>query len=241
MLVPTADEILKDKLPSFAPSYNQIGAFDWLKEGISSSSYIDVASVLEEHKDEYIYYKTDHHWTTKGAYYAYRAYCDKIRIQGMTNEDFDINVATNEFYGTIYSKAHLAKTKPDSIYTYVPKLPSSFQVDYNLGEKKTDTLYETEFLNKRDKYSLFLGGNNAVVKITSDNKNGKTLLLIKDSFAHSLAPFLAPEYETVLMLDLRYYNAKVSEFVEQNNITDLLVLYNFATLSSDRSIMKIDK
>lgn len=241
MLVPTADEILKDKLPQYAPSYNQTAVFDRFRESVPNSTYIDVASVLREHADEYIYYKTDHHWTTDGAYYAYRAYCDQLGIQGLMREDFDITTVTNDFFGTIYSKAHLQSTKPDSINRYLPKLNASYRVDFNMGEKQADSLYVDSFLQKRDKYSYFLGGNNAVVEITSENKNGKTLLLIKDSFAHSIAPFLANDYETIFMVDLRYYNGKMTAFIEENSVTDLLVLYNFATLSSDNSILKIDK
>lgn len=241
MLVPTSAAILKDKLPPFAFNYNQLKAFDTVYNAIPQGAYIDVAAVLDEHDDEYIYYKTDHHWTTDGAFYAYQAYCDYVGLEGISYNDFEIKSVTDDFYGTIYSKANLLQTKPDKIYRYTPNMPLSYTVDYNMGQKTSDSLYEEEFLLKRDKYSYFLGGNNAVVKITSSNKNGKTLLVLKDSFAHSIAPFLANEYENVIMLDLRYYNGKVSEFITQNAVTDLLVLYNFATLYTDKTITQIDK
>lgn len=239
MLAPTASQILKDKLPDFVESYDQLKCFDRLRGLIPEEAYIDIASVLKEHDDEYIYYKTDHHWTTDGAFYSYRAYCDRVGIEGISYRNFDIKAVTDDFYGTIYSKANLLQTKPDKIYRYSPNQSMSYEVDYNMGEKQTDTLYEEAFLQKRDKYSYFLGGNNAVVKITSSNKNGKTLLMVKDSYGHSMAPFLANEYETVYMLDLRYYNGDVADFINDNGVTDITVLYNFASLYSDKTIMKI--
>ena len=241
MLIPTAAEILTSQLPAYAPGYEQVKAFETLKEKIPESCYVDSTQTLKEHQNEYIYYKTDHHWTTLGAYYGYRAYCDKVGIEGLTQDAFDVLVATDEFLGTIYSKANLPSTHADTIHYYQPKTPKSYTVDYNLGEKQTDTLYDQSFLEERDKYSFFLGGNNALVEITSENKNGKTLLLIKDSFAHSMVPFLVNDYETILMVDLRYYNGQMSKLIEDNNVTDALVLYNFSTLASDTSIMKIDK
>lgn len=241
MLVPTASNILKDKLPAYATQFDQDRMIDNIKQGMKQGKFIDLASALAKHSNEYIYYKTDHHWTTHGAYYAYVAWCDEMGIDIMKKEEFDIKVVTNEFYGTIYSKARLSSTKPDEIYTYVPKQPMAYEVNYNMGSKKTNTLYEKEFLSKRDKYSLFLGGNNPIVQINSLNKNGRKLLLIKDSFAHCFAPFVANNFEQVHMLDLRYINMSVESYMAQNGITDVMVLYNTKNFATETNLIKLNK
>lgn len=240
MLVPTASNILKDKLPTYATQFNQDKMIDSIKHGMKYGNFIDLRPVLDEHSSEYIYYKTDHHWTTNGAYYAYSAWCKQMGIEAMKKEEFDIKIVTNEFYGTIYSKARLKSTKPDVIYTYVPKQTMSYKVDYNLGSKITNTLYENDFLNKRDKYAFFSGGNNPVVQINSSNKNGKKLLLIKDSFAHCFAPFVANDFEQVHMLDLRYVNMSVESYMAQNGITDVMVLYNTINFATETTLIKLN-
>ena len=104
---------------------------------------------------------------------------------------------------------------------------------------RSRALYDESFLSKRDKYSYFLGGNNALVTIRSSNPNGKHLLLVKDSYAHSMVPFFADEYESIHMVDLRYYNGKLSEYIPQEGITDVLVLYNTTTFTSDIGVPKM--
>ena len=110
-----------------------------------------------------------------------------------------------------------------------------------MGQKITDTLYELNFLNKKDKYSIFLNGNNPLVKIESSNKNGKNLLTIKDSFANSFAPFVANDFETVHMIDLRHFNMSVEEYIIDNNITDALVLYNTMNFAQDMNMLNLIK
>lgn len=241
MLVPTSSNILKDKLPSYATQFDQDLMLDSIKEGIKYGKFIDVRQLLNSNSKEYIYYKTDHHWTTLGAYYGYLAWCNEMSINAMKQEDFDVKIASIDFYGTIYSKARLRTTKPDTIYTYIPKAPLTYGVDYNQGSNLTDTLYENNFLDKRDKYSLFLGGNNPLVKITSSNKNGKKLLLIKDSYAHCFAPFIANEFEEVHMIDLRYVNISLQSYIDENNITDALLLYNTINFATESNILKLNK
>jgi hypothetical protein len=241
ILVPTASNILKDKLPAYATQFDQDTMIDTIKQGMKQGKFLDLRPVLDKHSSEYIYYKTDHHWTTNGAYYAYAAWCDEMDTYGMKKEDFDIKIATKEFYGTIYSKARLSSTKPDDIYTYVPKQPMTYKVNYNMGSKITNTLYENEFLKKRDKYALFIGGNNPVIQINSSTQNGKKLLIIKDSFAHCFAPFVANDFEEVHMLDLRYVNMSVESYMAQNGITDVMVLYNTINFATETNLIKLNR
>lgn len=237
MIVPTAGNILADKLPSNATDFDQHPLLDEIA-GLNAT-VPDLQKALSARKRDDIFYKTDHHWTTLGAYYGYRAWCDATGNKGRTMAEFTQEEVTNEFYGTIYSKARLFSTKPDTIIRYMPNEQTKFTVTYNQGEKVMDTLYQDEFLQKRDKYSYFLGGNNPVVKIEGGEKNGKKLLLIKDSYAHSIAPFFATDFEEVHMLDLRYLNISVEEYIKTNSITDTVVLYNTINFAKDSNVFKL--
>lgn len=241
MIVPTAAETLKEKLPAFAAEFSQPELFAAVQSGIPAECWVELLEPMAAHREEYLYYKTDHHWTTLGAYYGYRAWCESVSVPGLTDADFHRRQVSDSFYGTLYSKARLATTKPDQMQVYLPRQEQSYQVDYNMGEKQTQTLYAEEYLSKRDKYSYYLGGNNALVTIKSDLQNGKKLLLVKDSYAHSMVPFLVNEFEEIAMIDLRYFNQPLSEFMEQNAFTDLLVLYNAVTFSEDLGVMKMDR
>lgn len=239
MLAPTSSQILTDKLPTLAYDYNQLAAYDGVKNSIPAGTFVDIADSLSAHKDEYIYFKTDHHWTTLGAYYAYRSLCENLGITGTTLDDYEVTTVSDNFYGTLYSNARLPSTKPDSIDVYLPKFSTDYQLNYNFGQKRTTTLYDESYLNVRDQYSYFLGGNEAIVDITSQNKNGKKLLLIKDSYSHAMIPFLVNDFETIIMLDLRFYNGSLQQYIGQMNFTDIALIYNFETLATDVHLSKL--
>ncbi|MGN0512799.1 MAG: DHHW family protein [Lachnospiraceae bacterium] len=241
MIVPTATSILSDKLPWMAPSFDQNTYIDYIKEK-TDGMFVDVRESLLSHKDEYIYYKTDHHWTSMGAYLAYRSFCDAKGYSAFDEEAFDVELAADDFLGTIYSKINYAK-QSDEMYIYKIKEPVKYHVEYNAGEKESDSLFETEHLMTKDKYSVFLNGNNAVVTI--DTKGGKedgdTLLVIKDSYAHCFVPFAANHYKKIVMIDLRYLKMPVSRVIEEYGITDVLVLYNTVHFAKDTNLSLIEK
>lgn len=185
---------------------------------------------------EYIYYRTDHHWTSRGAYYAYEKWAEVMGFNPFPMEKFDIVLASDQFYGTIHSKLNY-KIKPDNIYLYKLKEDMNYSLTYNL-DVQSDSLYDLEKLKAKDKYSVYMGGNNAIVEVKTDNKNARKLLVIKDSFAHSFVPFAVNHYETTYMVDLRYYNGSISDLIEDNGITDILVLYNVIGFVKDNNISK---
>lgn len=241
MLVPTASAILTDKLPAFATQFDQDEMLDYIKAEMINGKFVDIRTALKEHNREEIYYKTDHHWTTIGAFYAYEAWCQQMGIEYHTQEEYVIQMVSDNFYGTIYTKARLIGTKPDKIYRFTPKFENAYAVDYNLGERTENSLYAESYLSKRDQYSYFLSGNNPLVKIQSSNQNGKKLLLIKDSFAHSLAPFAANDFEEVHMVDLRYLNMSMQDYMEQNEITDVLILYNTINFATEKTLVNLNR
>lgn len=239
MLVPTASEILTDKLPRFATGYNQSSYMDQVSTSIAKDTFLDIRDTFNKHKDEYIYYRTDHHWTTLGAYYAYEQWAREVGFEPLSREKFDITLASDQFYGTIYSKVNI-KVSPDEIYLYQIKEDMGYQLQYNMADM-TDSLYDYKKLEGKDKYSVFMRGNNALVEVQTNQNNGRRLLVIKDSFAHSFVPFAVNHFETTFMIDLRFYNGGIEKFIEENEITDILVLYNTIGFVNDINIGKILK
>lgn len=233
MMVPTKSWILREKLPAFAPHYKEQKFYDALQQKLEKEDVlISVEPVLDAHKEEEIYYRTDHHWTTLGAWYAYEQYTKAVggdlqRAQGKKK----FRCISKDFYGTTYAKINYAR-QADKIEIYEPE--DKLRVVYNMGEKKTKTLYDVSFLKTADQYSVFTGGNQAVLEITGGIKNGKTLLLIKDSFANSILPFLAEDYEKLVVVDLRQLNVSGDRLLEMFSPTDILILYNSAQFAQDK-------
>ena len=153
-------------------------------------------------------------------------------------------VLSDQFLGTTYSKANLYTVQPETIMYYKNPNEYPLEVEYRAGDKVTQTsnsLIEEKYLNEKDKYSAFLNGNQAITKITTSNKNGKKLLIVKDSYANSFAPFAVNNYEEVHMIDLRAYRQSTLDYMEQNGITDVLLLYNVQNFTEDSNVYQLTK
>ena len=172
------------------------------------------------------------------AYYAYTEWANKKNIQPINIDTLNLKNVSTDFKGTLYSKLNYSK-EADSINIYNPE--AKYNIRYNLGTNSYNSLYELSHTNTSDQYSLFLNGNHGLVQIDSSNKNGKKLVVFKDSYANCFIPFIADEYETIYIIDLRYFNGKVSNFINENNITELLLLYNINSLSTDTNLYKLNK
>ncbi len=240
MIVPTASSVLKDKIPAYAQEYDQQTLISQIGDAIGKDHLIEVGDVLGQHKEEYIFYRTDHHWTSLGAYYAYVEACGKLGITPIPQSEFTKTEVTKEFLGTTYSKVNI-KTTPDTITLYEQATKPSYHVALNHDKEQLEGLFDYKKLEQKDKYPVFLGGNNAYVEITGGEKNGKTLLVVKDSFAHTLVPFLAPHYEKIIMIDYRYFNESTEQLVEKEAVTDILVLYNTMNFVEDRNLLKLGR
>lgn len=240
LIAPTAVNILEDKLPAFAPVYyNQDEYLSRLSKSIDNKiDFVNISSEMKKHKDEYIYYKTDHHWTTLGAYYAFLDFEKQSGLKTQPNS-YDKYRVSNDFYGTLYSKSGY-KVKPDQVDIYTPKDKNDqVIVEYKEEKKKSPTIYESEALKKKDKYEVFLGGNHPVVDIKTTSESDKTLLLIKDSYANSFVQFLTPYYKEIIMVDPRYYYEDIEKLIKEKNVTDLLYLYNANTFFNDSSLAPV--
>jgi hypothetical protein len=233
MLVPTASMIYAHKLPAFAPEIDQRALLD---QAAAIPDFIDVSPALAAHSDDYIFYATDHHWTSLGAFYAYNAWRGQNGLPARSFEDYDTEFLSSEFYGTTYSKASLYMVAPDIITAFYPKDTGVLNVDYNMGEKVTDSFYERSYLDVKDKYSVFLNANQSLVRIKTGHTNGKKLFLVKDSYANTFAQFLLSDYEEILVADLRFFKTSIYDFIAENGVTDIMILYNLKGFAADANV-----
>jgi len=240
LIVPTSTLPLQDKLPKNAPVFNQNIAFDMIYSNLSSDcKLIDIRPILDAHKTEYIYYKTDHHWTTFGAYLGYTEW-QRQNGNSVELSDYHIILATSDFKGSLYSKVLNRNSALDEIYIYDKIQQPTYEVKYNFGKTQTDSVYELKRLNEKDKYQVFLNGNHPELTISTNINNNKHLLLFKDSFANAFIPFLLSDYETIHVIDLRYFKEDLNDYINHNNITEYLFLYNIKNFCEDTSIPMIN-
>lgn len=240
MLVPTSISINSNLLPNNAPTYNEIDTIKYIYNKMHFDT-INVYDTLNTHNSDYdMFYRLDHHWTSFGAYYAYVEYSKANNINPYSLNSFNIEKVTSEFNGTLYSKTNDYSKKSDSIYKFT--LPNTdYTVNYVYTKKETKSLYEESYLTKKDKYSYFLDNNHPLIVITNNKiDTKKELIIIKDSFANSMVPFLINHYKKIHIIDPRYYKASISNYILENkSITDCLILYNINTIDSDLGVFGI--
>lgn len=237
MLVPTAQSVLADKLPSNVSDNGELVSRGKVQRSLRENIHIvDVYPALFANREQSIFYKTDHHWTTNGAYYAYQALGKQMGFEPKIKEDFRIETVTNDFYGSLYSKSGYRHMKPDSIKLYLPEDNGRNSVEYVDEQQRSDSLYVMDNLKKKDKYTVFLNGNHGLIKIATSNRKGKKLLVIKDSYANSFLPFLTQHFQEIYAVDLRYYEGNIKKLIREQQIHDMLLLYNVQTFFEDPSI-----
>lgn len=224
MLVPTADNILAEKLPANAPVWDQTAFLEYAETQLGDSVFIDTASTLREHAAEDIYYRTDHHWTSLGAYYGYLAWAEAMGEVAYPYDVASMVQVSDDFLGTLHSKINIS-WRTDSIYYFGQTAQQPVRVTYDFSTVKS-SIYEESYLDTKNQYGFFLDDNHAFVEINTGYETGKTLLVIKDSYANCFVPLLLPHYDTIYILDPRYYNARLSDLIGQYASGDVLVLYN---------------
>lgn len=247
LLVPTSGLVMQEKLPKNARLFDQAKYIDQVQKAMKDYNFVDVRDTLMDHNEEYIYYKTDHHWTSAGACLAYEVWSEHTGGEAETEDGLVKNVVSDKFRGSLYSKILDADSAYDEIWTYSLQKDEAFgskDCTVTIDEKQQlDSIYDDEKLQEKDKYAYFLGGNYGQVHIqnqkAASKAKGKNLLIIKDSFANSFVPFVTQDYENIYMVDLRYYNGDMKSYLQEHNITDVLVLYNISNFISDRNLHKL--
>lgn len=227
LLVPTADNILSDKLPFQAQYYDQSKLLFQVEDAIGEANLINVYDTLRAHSQEDIYYRTDHHWTSLGAYYAYLEW--KRQAGSTSVVTFDpagLETVTDSFLGTLHSKINLPM-RTDSIQIFPETLLKDVRITYDFTTV-TDSYYEEKYLDTKNKYGYFLDDNHPFVEIETGYRRGRELVLIKNSFANCMIPLLANHYDKIYAVDLRYYNGRLSDLIDDyiTPQTDVLVLYD---------------
>ena len=238
MLVPDAACILTDRLPAFAEVEDQRQMFSMAERKLGDSvNWIDTVSILNKHKSDKLYYKTDHHWTTQGAFYVFQDAAQTFGIEGDVSDDFVSYTVTDSFNGVLAASSGVGLDERELIDIYVPtEGDDDVIVDYVDEGRKTTSLYDSSKLDTRDKYGVFLGGNTSVIDIKTVSTSQKRLLIVKDSFADCFIPFLAPYYREIVVVDPRYYSGTMDEIMDTYRITDALILYSGNTFFTDNNI-----
>lgn len=235
-LIPDKTYVWADRLPDGAPRVDDGSTLDRAQALCSEwVTWIDLKNVLQGGD---VFYRTDHHWSTMGAYQGYQALMTSM-TGSYTQLDTQPTLVSDRFYGTTWSSAGAGWISPDEMYTWVPEggLTGNTTVTrYPEGLPEEGSLYDLSKLEQKDKYSIFLGGNQGLCIIENpDAQNGK-LLVIRDSYSDSLAPFLSMDYQEVHLFDPRYNRTPISAYIEDNEIDAVLVLYSAANFSTDDNL-----
>ena len=227
ILVPVAAQVLTDKLPAYAPVADYAAILEVLTDaGVDT---VDMLTALAAHSGENIYYRTDHHWTSLGAYYAYCAW----RGIEPNADEWTQEILCDNFHGTTWNKVPLPTVPAEEITAWYKH--EYHNVSYNGGEYETNSIYECKYLSGSDQHAVFLNSNQAQTVISGSGKSGK-LLLIKDSYGNTFAQFPVEDYAEVHVLDLRFFQGNVVEYAKENGITDTLVLYGTQNFVKDTDL-----
>lgn len=243
MIVPNGAEIMKEYLPNGATVRNQKKDIEKFSEGLCEDvKNIDVVPVMEKfYKKEQLYYRNDHRWTSQGAYRAFLKAADILQIQ-QKPEKYEKYKITDNFSGTLTAESGYDPTKKDEIEIFIPEEDSvKYLVKYQDEKGKKASVYDSKKIETRNKYDVFMGGNHTLTKIETTKRGGEKILVVKDSYANCFIPFLIPYYREIYAIDPRYYHGEINKFVDENNISNVMFLYDANTLFQDHFISSIIK
>ncbi len=229
LLVPATGTVMSDKLPAHAQMYDAQKLYETVRSALPDVSFPDLYTALTQAKtSQQVYYRTDHHWTWYGAHTAYKT----LLPDGKYNASPEL--FSDSFLGTTYSKTLDPAAQPDEVY--ISEVSDSVTVT---ADGKEIPLYNMSAAGEKDKYTVFFGGNYGETTISGGCNNGKTLLIIKDSFANSLVPFLTADYENIIMLDLRYYMGSAQQLISERSVDEILFVCEMSSFANDRNMVKL--
>ena len=238
LLVPNAANIMRDRLPAFATVSDQSRMFAQVKRELGEEvEWLDAAEALKKHAGEKIYYKTDHHWTSLGAFYTFSQVAEQMKIKTDVSSGFVSYPISTTFNGMLAAKSGCRMDVREDNYMYVPRdTDNDVVVNYVDEQRKTTSLYDSSKLKTRDQYAVFLGENTSVVDIKTVAESTRRLLLIKDSYANSFVPFLTPYFREIVLVDPRYYSGTIEDIMDTYRISDVLFLYSGNTFFQDNNL-----
>ncbi|MCI9439645.1 MAG: hypothetical protein HFH15_00095 [Ruminococcus sp.] len=238
LLVPNAANVMSSRLPSFAAVQDQNRMFAQVKRELGDTvEWLDAVEALNPHANEKIFYKTDHHWTSLGAFYTFSAVAEQMKIKADSASYFVSYPVSTTFNGMLAAKSGCRLNVKEEIYIYVPRdTDNDVVVNYVDEQRKTTSLFDASKLETRDQYAVFLGENTSVVDIKTVSDSQRRLLLIKDSYANSFVSFLVPHFREIVLVDPRYYGGTIDEIMDTYRISDVLFLYSGNTFFRDNNL-----
>lgn len=237
-IAPTSTWINSAKLPKGMPVLDERSCRDEMRlalKDVPDAHFIDLYETLSAHEDEQLYYRTDHHWTTKGAGYAYEEIARCIGIKPQDISRYEKHTAY-DFYGTHYAKYKGIFVKPDEIEYYDVPIKG-----LELEKQRVDNLIDTGKLSGYDKYAAFMYGNDAKYTVYAPKDAGRDLIMLKDSYANCLIPYLVMNYDTITVMDLRYFGGSLADELAKEPDADILLLYNWTFINEDNHFYKMNE
>lgn len=239
-LVPNSSYIYSEKLPdglAFPDQKKQIIDFYRSLSG-RIAAVNTVAPLLDEKSSNDVFYKTDHHWTTRGAFSVFLEIADMMNLEA-DREKFDFYTVSTHFEGTLKAKS-VSQKSVDSVEICVPEgSEGTYYAAFSGMAEKRASLFFKEKLHQKNNYEVFLGGNYARIDITTTLPEGRKLIVIKDSYANCLIPMLTPYFTRIVVLDPRYMTESVQKILQEDDFTDMLFLYNANTFFADTSLVNV--
>ncbi|MFC4777654.1 DHHW family protein [Paenibacillus sp. GCM10023252] len=248
LLAPNSIGLYPERLPLLASAYPQNEVIRYVQQQVAGSlTFLNGYELLKPYlkEDRPLYYRTDHHWTTYGAYLAYAAYARQMGWQPKPESDFEVETVTRSFLGSYHTRSQFSGLTPDTIEIYQPKEPVSSELYIADTDKTRNSLYDSSYLTKKDKYGYFQGGVHALMtfklKLKPEHVDRQKLLVIKDSYAHSMLPFLSLHVPELHVIDIRYYNGNIGVYLMENEIEDVLLLFNTSTFVTNQEVLKLGR
>ena len=234
-LAPRAIDVMTSKLPPLYGSERNEAV--WTTAESICAEVLTFTDLLRARADggEQVWYKTDHHYTTLGAYYVYCALGESLGYEPYPLEFFTVETASEDFLGTTYSASGMKWVKSEKIELFRYSDDEKYAVTWEGGA--LSGFYDESYLEKKDKYSVFLGGNHALTSVKGEGDK-PTLLLFKDSFSHALTPFLALHFD-IELVDLRLYSKSAAKLIEETAPDKVLIYYGIDTLATSPEIERI--
>lgn len=237
LLIPSHITINPKLLDKNVPIFDQYRHMKSIYRNITFNT-IDLVPVLKQGLRDYeMYYHLDSHLTSYGAYYVYQKYAELNDLKALSIDQFDIEIVTQEFSGNLVTSAHTFSWENDSIVVFHPKKEPQLEVQYN--NNIVHTLYHDEALNN-NMYSYFLGEQEPIIQITNQANQGE-ILVIKDSSANAIVPFLVNHYSKVHVIDTHFYQQSISKYLnDHKEIKDVIFIYDMNQLDVEIDTLMLD-
>lgn len=238
ILAPPSSMVLTEKLPAFVHADKEKAYYEQILKTFGESQVVPVLQKLLEKNQEEIYFRTDHHWTQYGAYVAYEELMHTLSLESVDNSSFTVH-KTSGFQGTLYSRFRGTFIKGEDFVLYESER-QSYQVEYVAEDRLEDGILFRENLDTRDKYKVYLDGNDPLIRIRNPKAMyQEKVLVLKDSYANAMAPYLAESFQEVHYMDLRYNNAPLSDYIEKEEFTRVVLLYGMDSIGEDPNLRKL--